>query len=266
MTLTIRIFRRERLKTCLLIMLIISSSLGLAQTGPQSVHASPDPMNVFSNPSFENGLYVEGVSGTPTKVPVNWSFETCEGVKNATVNLDSSQWTDRVNSTRVDTGAIGNTGCLGPNMRQTATCTGSSQTSLDCTFSFPLVAQSILAFCMGMSGMGNNFSVSDTQGNTFSIKQEVDTNVHIACGYSTTYTSSGSDMVTLTFQPNTLTDFAVVYEIAPDSVNHLITVVPVSDSGPCSGTGSGLNIECTTQVAVSGPPFIFSMAASTTTM
>ena len=256
-----------RIGRILLALLILTlSPLAWTHSSPldiQTAHAQGGPVNIITNADFEGGVFTDSRG---FQVPDNWSFETCEGVENATVDLDNSQWADGVNSTRVDTGPIRNTGCLGPNMRQTANCTGSSQTSLDCNFSFPLIAQSILAFCMGMSGTGNTLSVSDTQGNAFSIKQEVNTNVHIACGYSTTYTSSGSDLVTLTFQSNTFTDFAVVYEVAPDSTNHQITVAPVSDSGPCTGTGSGLNLACDTQVAASGPPFIFSMAASTTPM
>src|SRR6266702_3990404 len=256
-----------RIGRILLALLILTlSPLAWTHSSPldiQTAHAQGGPVNIITNADFEGGVFTDSRG---FQVPDNWSFETCEGVENATVDLDNSQWADGVNSTRVDTGPIRNTGCLGPNMRQTANCTGSSQTSLDCNFSFPLIAQSILAFCMGMSGTGNTLSVSDTQGNAFSIKQEVNTNVHIACGYSTTYTSSGSDLVTLTFQSNTFTDFAVVYDVAPDSTNHQITVAPVSDSGPCTGTGSGLNLACDTQVAASGPPFIFSMAASTTPM
>jgi hypothetical protein len=129
---------------------------------------------------------------------------------------------------------------------------------------------------MGMSGTGNTFSVSDTQANTFAIKQEVTTNVHVACGYSTTYTPSCppnppslcNDSVTLTFQSNGLSNFGIVYEVQG--------VAPVSDSSPCSGTGSGVSFACDTQVAVAGPPFvcygisqcpfIFSMVASTAPM
>lgn len=60
------------------------------------------------NPSFENGLGAGGI-------PVNWDFATCEGVGNATVNLDSTTYVDGNYSARVYSGPITNTFCLPTN-------------------------------------------------------------------------------------------------------------------------------------------------------
>ncbi len=239
-------------------MLILASS-GLKIIGPRTAHAGPSPTNVIQNPSFENGLYIEDVSGVNTKVPTGWSWETCEGVKSAIEIGDSNNWTDGQNSTKVTTGPVTPNGCFGPPMLQSATCLGSSQLSLSCPFNAPLATGSVIAFCMGMSGTGNSFSVSDNRSNTFSIKQEVVVNVHVACGYSTTYTSAGGDDVTFTFHPNSFSDFAVLYEVTQ--------VSPVSDVGPCSGSGAGQNFQCDNPISVAGgPPFVFALAASTSDM
>ncbi len=246
-----------------IVILLILALSGLSFEAPHTAHASTNPVNVIPNHSFEGGLHVEGVSGVDTTLPVDWDLETCEGVKSATVTVDSSIWTDGQNSTKVNTGPITPNGCFGPPVVQSATCSGFSQPSLVCAFSQPLNqtqnSPSIIAFCMGMSGTGNTFSVSDNQSNIFTIRQDVNTNTHIACGYSTKYTKSAGDNVTLTFQPNSLSDFGVVYEVRE--------VAPVTDIGPCTGTGSGQSFGCDTQISVAaGPPFVFSMVASTSDM
>src|SRR5215467_10806456 len=105
---------RESTETGILILLVLSSLSGLGYLGPRAAHAPapPSPTNVIQNSSFENGLYVENVSGVLTSVPDNWSFETCEGVPNARVVLDQSEWTDKQNSASVSTGPINPVGCF----------------------------------------------------------------------------------------------------------------------------------------------------------
>ncbi len=234
------------------------SLLGLVPThSAETVQATPSTAtNIIDNPSFENGV---GSNGVPT----GWQFNGCEGVGDATVGQDPSQWTDKNNSAKVATGPVTPGGCIAPAMLQSAVCSGMSQTTLTCPFSSNLTNSSLVAFCMGMSGTGGTFAVSDTLSNTFQIEQEVTTNVHVACGYSLTYTQlayqqSGSDTVTLTFGPNSFNDFAVVYEV--------LGANPINNSGPCGGSGIGKSFGCSTPITVSGYPFIFSMVASTTPM
>jgi len=60
------------------------------------------------NPSFENGFDGQGI-------PLNWNFEICEGVGNATATLDSTTYTDGSYSSKVYSGPITQTYCLPTN-------------------------------------------------------------------------------------------------------------------------------------------------------
>ncbi|MBO0889213.1 hypothetical protein J2P12_08960, partial [Candidatus Bathyarchaeota archaeon] len=190
-------------------------------------------------------------------------FTNCEGVGNATTTRDKTQWVIGNNSAKIDTGPVTSALCIAPNVRQSTTCGGTSQPALICSFTYPLSNSSQVAFCMGMSGTGNTFTATDTLGHSFLIQQEVNTNVHVACGYSTNYTQltyqqSGKDNVTLNFQTNTLNDSGAVYEV--------LGAGPANDGGPCAGTGTGTSFACNTSVTVAGYPLILSMVASTTPM
>ncbi len=91
-------------------MLFLLSLPTLALWGPRAAHAIPNATNVISDPNFEQGSTT--CSQVPQQCPVGWDFETCEGVSNAVVTLDSSQWTDGGSSGKVSTGPITSTGCF----------------------------------------------------------------------------------------------------------------------------------------------------------
>jgi len=81
-----------------------SSSLSI-----QTAHAQGGPINIITNADFEGGVYTDSRG---FQVPNDWSFEVCEGVGNATVNVDSLVAADGKNSTRVDTGPVTPSGCF----------------------------------------------------------------------------------------------------------------------------------------------------------
>ncbi len=135
---------RESSKTRILILIFLALFSSLTFVAPRTVHAAPSPANVIRNSSFEGGLYIENVSGVLTPVPVNWSFETCEGVPNASAVLDQNQWTDKLNSTRVSTGPLSPVGCYA----------GTGCSPSNC----PNRAVGFSQFRQGMPGLGYNIT------------------------------------------------------------------------------------------------------------
>ena len=102
-----------RINQILLALLILTLSL-LAWTHSsslsiQTAHAQGGPINIITNADFEGGVYTDSRG---FQVPNDWSFEVCEGVGNATVNVDSLVAADGKNSTRVDTGPVTPSGCF----------------------------------------------------------------------------------------------------------------------------------------------------------
>jgi len=96
-------------RTLLIITVLSLSFLGIYQTGES--HAVSNPVNVISNPNFEGGAQPCG-SVPAQQCPTDWDFATCEGVTNATLGLDSSQWTNGLYSAKVSTGPLNEVGCF----------------------------------------------------------------------------------------------------------------------------------------------------------
>lgn len=243
----------KTLPTLILALLIIGS---LAVINLQPVHATSDPTNVITNPSFENGV-------DPNGVPNYWQFTSCEGVGAANITQDPSQWTDGSYSAKITTGPITPGGCIAPAVLQQTTCNGTGQIRITCIFPSGLSNSTLIAYCMGMSGTGGTYSQNDTLKHTFTIQSEETTNTHVACGFTSNFTyiayqQSRNDNITFNFGPNTLSDFAAAYELLGPS--------PVNDSGPCTGNGTSNILSCNTTLPVYGYPFILSMTASTTPM
>ncbi len=97
---------RSRYFRTVLLVLLLAVAAGQFFT-PRPARAVSTATNIIANPSFENGVDPQGI-------PVNWGFETCEGVANATASVDTSLHIDGSHSAKIFTGPITNTGCFGP--------------------------------------------------------------------------------------------------------------------------------------------------------
>lgn len=105
--------RLPRIISVLLLLILAAGFIA-----PQKpVKAAPIATNVISNGSFEDGADSAGI-------PKNWSFESCEGVANATARVDSSVQEDGANSAQISTGPLTSTGCVPGSQCSPTSCPG----------------------------------------------------------------------------------------------------------------------------------------------
>src|SRR5713226_4512420 len=78
------------------VLLLLLMTAGLAPP-LRNVRAASSASNVIANGSFENGVNQQGI-------PSSWSFDSCEGVANATARVDASLHEDGASSAEISTG------------------------------------------------------------------------------------------------------------------------------------------------------------------
>jgi len=92
-------------KTVLVLFVLLASAWLIFPAKPAKSDSQSSPTNIILNSSFENGLDANGI-------PNNWTFQTCEGVANATAAVDTSTHTGGADSAKVNTGPLTATGCF----------------------------------------------------------------------------------------------------------------------------------------------------------